>query len=106
MKDEIDDQINLNSRIGKFNNFTKPKVKEKKEQKIQSNENINKLLERRHKVLNDFDNRMFRIKNEAQRPEIKIITLGNNSEDLLNKIWQIVFSFNREKINNKKYITI
>ena len=40
---------------------------------------------------------MFRIKNQAQRPEIKIITLGNNSEDLLNKIWQILFSFNQEK---------
>ena len=31
MNDEIDDQVNLNSGIEKFNNSTKPKVKEKKE---------------------------------------------------------------------------
>ena len=34
MNDEIDDQINLNNGIEKFNNFTKPKVKEKKNKKF------------------------------------------------------------------------
>ena len=34
MNDQTDDQINLNKEIEKFNNFTKPKVKEKKNKKF------------------------------------------------------------------------
>ena len=105
-----------------FRKNVKPKNPEKKQQKEDVLKNLYNLFEGRERVLNAFDSKRFPIKIEGtgfsdhsnlktltpkqmlQRLPIALAQLktGNTSENLLNEIRQIIYSFYREKEITKK----
>ena len=111
-------QANLAEEIEKFNNKTKPKKKENKEKKDIVNKN-NSFYNGREMVLNAFKCKSFLRKSEgsgilnSNHSKLKILTqkqmlqrlpialaqvkAGNDSENLLNEIRQIVYSLYQTK---------
>ena len=70
----IKEQINLKDAINKFEDFTKSKSWNKKEEKVLTFESVNKLLKRRQKVFNVFKSKMFPIRKATQGAGFKILT--------------------------------
>ena len=116
--------INLLNEIKNFNDKTRPQNKYKKQEKEIVLKNLYKIFETREKVLNGFDSRIFLLKSGGsgisntdcsklkilapkqmlQRLPIALaqVKSGNNSENLLNKIKQIVYSLYQSKEITKK----
>ena len=110
--------------IKNFNDKTRPQNKDKKQEKEIVLKNLYKFFEAREKVLNKFDSRIFLLKSKGSgisntdRYKLKILTpkqiiqrlpialaqikAGNNSENLLNEIRQIVYSLYQSKEITKK----
>ena len=107
-----------------FRKNTKPKSLEKKQEKKIVLENLYRFFDGRQKVLNAFESKIFLIKSKSfgvlstDHSKPKILTLkqmlqrlpialaqvkaGNNSENLLNEIRQIVYSLYQSKEITKK----
>ena len=101
----------------------KPKSLEKKQEKETVLENLYNLFEGRKKLLNGFKSKIFLTKSKGSgvlNTKLKILTpkqmlqrlpialaqvkAGNNSEDLLNEIRQIIYSLHQSKeITQKVY---
>ena len=101
--------------IRNFNAKTRPQNNDKKRKKEIILENLYNFFEAREKVLNGFESKIFLIKSkvsgisDTDRSKLKILTLkqmlqilpialaqvkaGNNSENLLNKIRQVVYKY-------------
>ena len=105
----------------KFNDKARPKSLEKKREKEILLENLCNFFEARKKVLNGFKSKIFLIKSKGSgilNTKLKILTpkqmlqrlpialaqikAGNNSENLLNEIRQIVYSLYQSKEITKK----
>ena len=71
--DELEKKMNSKNEINWFNYLTWTKAKEKKQWVI-DNENMNKLLQRREKVLNYFKNKKFPIKSQSKKAWITTLT--------------------------------
>ena len=112
-----------------FRKNTKPKSLEKKKEKEIVLENLYKFFDGREKVLNAFESKIFSIKSKdsgllnTDHSKLKILTpkqmvqrlpialsqvkAGNNSENLLNEIRQIVYSlYQLKEITKKVYNNI
>ena len=109
-----------------FGKQVKPKNTEKKQQKENFVENLNNLFDGSEQVLNAFDSKIFTIKTEgtgfsgkvSDHSNLKILTtkqmfqilpialaqvkVGNTSENLLNEIRQIIYSFYQAKETTKQ----
>ena len=112
-------QTDLLAEIMNFRKNTKPRNKEKKQEKEIVLENLHNFLECREKILDALESKIFSIKSRAagilnpNYSKLKILThkqmlqrlpialaqvkAGNNSESLLNEIRQIVFSLYQSK---------
>ena len=103
--------------INNFNDKTRPKALKNKEIKETTLNTLNNFYEAREMVLNGFKSRMFLIKSTGSgitdHSKLKVLTpkqmlqrlpialaqvkAGNNSENLLNEIRQIIYSLYQEK---------
>ena len=103
--------------IKNFNDKTRPKALKNKEIKETTLNTLNNFYEAREMVLNGFKSRMFLIKSTGSgltdHSKLKVLTpkqmlqrlpialaqvkAGNNSENLLNEIRQIIYSLYQEK---------
>ena len=125
-----EDQSDLLVEILNFRKQVKPKYTEKKQQKEDVLKNLYNLYEGKERVPNAFDSKIFPIKIEGrgisdkvshhsnlniltpkqmlQRLQIALaeVKAGNTSENLLNKIRQIIYFLYRVKEFTKKYRTI
>ena len=107
--------------IEKFNDKTRPKSLEKKTEKEVLLQNLYNFFEARKKVLNGFKSKIFLTKSKGSgtlNTKLKILTpkqmlqrlpialaqtkAGNNSENLLNEIRQILYSLYQSKEITKK----
>ena len=118
------DQDNLLRGIRNFNNKTRPQNDRKIQEKKIVLKNLYKFFEAREILLDGFDSKIFLIKSKGSgilntdRSKLKILTpkqmlqrlpialaqvkAGNNSENLLNEIRQIVYSLYQSKEITKK----
>ena len=121
-------QAELAEEIVKFMNKTKPKKKENKKEKEIVCKNVYNFYNGREMVLNAFKSKIFLRKSEgtfilnSDHSKLKILTLkqmlqrlpialaqvkaGNNSENVLNKIRQIVYFYQAKEITKKVYNNI
>ena len=107
--------------IKNFSDKTRPKSPEKKQEKEIASENLYKFFSAREMVLNGFESKIFSIKSKCSgivNTKLKILTpkqmlqtlqialaqvkTGNNSENLLNEITQIVYSLYQSKQITRK----
>ena len=110
--------------IKNFNDRTRPKALKNKEIKETTLNTLNNFYEAREMVLNGFKSRMFLIKSTGSgltdHSKLKVLTpkqmlqrfpivlaqvkAGNNSENLLNEIRQIIYSlYQTKEINENVY---
>ena len=126
LKEADEDQTNLLHKIRNFRDKTKPQKVEKKQEKKIVLDNLYQFFEAREILLDGFENRILSIKSKgsgflnSDRSKLKILTpkqmlqrlpialaqvkAGNNSENLLNEIRQIVYSLYQSKGITKKSI--
>ena len=119
-------QTDLLAEIMNFRKNTKPKSEEQKQENEIVLENLYNFFEGREKLLDTFESKIFSIKSKGvgilnlNHSKLKILTPkqmlqrlqialaqvkeGNNLENLLNKIKQIVYSLYQSKQITKKYI--
>ena len=119
------DQSDLLTEIKNFSEKTRPKNNKKKQEKEIVSNNLYKLYRVREMVLNGFKSKIFLKKftgtgilktgnfkleiltsrQMLQRLPIALaqVKAGNNSDNLLNEIRQIIYSFYQSKENTKKY---
>ena len=106
------DQTNLLENIVKFNNKLEPKTKEGNDKKRNTFDSVNAIYEGQESTLNAFRSGIFPIKT-TQGKGLEILTpkqmlqrllvvfapvkAGNSSENLLNKISQIIYSLHQAK---------
>ena len=126
LKEVDEDQSSLLVKIIIFKKKTKPQNPKKKQENKDTLKNLYPLFEGRERVLNAFDSKIFPIKIEgtgfsdkvSDHSNLKILTpkqilqrlpialalvkAGNTSENLLNKIRQIIYSQYRAKEITKK----
>ena len=126
LKEVDEDQSSLLVKIIIFKKKTKPQNPKKKQENKDTLKNLYALFEGRGRVLNAFDSKIFPIKIEgtgfsdkvSDHSNLKILTpkqilqrlsialalvkAGNTSENLLNKIRQIIYSLYRAKEITKK----
>ena len=126
LKEVDEDQSSLLVKIIIFKKKTKPQNPKKKQENKDTLKNLYALFEGRERVLNAFDSKIFPIKIEgtgfsdkvSDHSNLKILTpkqilqrlpialalvkAGNTSENLLNKIRQIIYSQYRAKEITKK----
>ena len=117
-------QTNLLTEILNFRKNTKPRSQEKKQEKEIVLKNLYNFFEGREKVLDAFESKIFSIKSKGSgilnpdHSKLKILTpkqmlqrlpialaqvkAGNNSENLLNEIRQIIYSLYQSKQITKK----
>ena len=107
--------------IKNFSDKTRPKSPEKKQEKEIASDNLYKFYSAREMVLNGFKSKIFSIKSKGSgilNTKLKILTpkqmlqrlpialaqtkAGNNSENLLNEIRQILYSLYKSKEITKK----
>ena len=108
--------------IKNFNDKTRPKALKNKEIKETTLNTLNNFYEAREMILNSFKSRMFLIKSTGSgltdHSKLKVLTpkqmlqrlpialaqvkAGNNSENLLNEIRQIIYSLYQSKEITKK----
>ena len=105
----------------KFNNKSKPKTKEDKDEKRNNSTDVNVFYEGWELTINDFRSDTFQIK-ATQGKGLKILTpkqilqrlpialaqvkKGNTSENLLNEIRQILDAYQAKEITRKVYKNI
>ena len=114
----------MTDKINKFIKETRPKNYDKKQEKKIVTKNLRNFLNAREMVLNGFKSKIFLTKSTGTRivntddSKLKILTpkqilqrlptalaqvkAGNNSENLLNEIHQIIYSFYQSKEITKK----
>ena len=117
-------QTDLLAEIINFRKNTKPRSQEKKQQKKIVLESLYKFFKGREKILDIFEGKIFSIKSKGagllspNHSKLKVLSskqmlqrlaialpqvkAGNNSEDLLNEIRQIVYSLYQSKQITKK----
>ena len=71
LEDASEEQIKLKIEIDNFNQYAKPKSLNKKEKIVMTDENVNRLLKARQKVLNGFESKIFPIKITIGPPILK-----------------------------------
>ena len=124
MKEADESQSDLLGEIKKFNDKTRPKTFWRKEIKEDALDNLNNFYEAREMVLNGFKSKIFLTKSTGKclfntdNSKLKILTpkqmlqrlpialaqvkAGSSSENLLNKIRQIIYSLYQSKEITKK----
>ena len=124
LEEANESQAKLVEEIDEFMNKTRPKAKEKKKEKWITSKNLYNFYNGREMVLNAFRRKIFLRKSEgsgilsSDHSRLKILTLkqmlqrlpialaqvkaGNNSENLLIEIRQIVYSLYQAKEITKK----
>ena len=117
-------QANLLDEIMSFKKNTKPRSREKKQEKLIVLKNLYKFWEGREKVLNAFESKIFLTKSKGtgilnpDHSKLKILThkqllqrlpialaqvkAGNHSESLLSEMWQFVYYLYQSKQITKK----
>ena len=124
LEEADEDQSDLANKINKFIKKTRPKSDKKKRKKEIVKENLYNFFEAREMVLNGFKSKIFLTKStgtgilNTDNSKLKILTpkqmlqrllialaqvkTGNNSENLLNEIRQIIYSLYQAKEITKK----
>ena len=124
LEEADESQSDLLSKIKTFNEKTRPKTFWQKEIKENALDNLNNFYEAREMVLNGFKSKIFLAKStrtglfNTDNSKLKILTpkqmfqrlpialakvkAGNNSENLLNEIRQIIYSLYQSKEITKK----
>ena len=124
MEEADESQSDLVNEIKTFNEKTTPKVFWRREMKELTLDNVNNLYEAREMVLNGFKSKIFLAEStgtglfNTNNSKLKILTpkqmlqrlpialaqvkAGNNSENLLNEIRQIIYSLYQSKEITKK----
>ena len=122
LEEADEDQSDLADQINKFIKETRPKNYDKKQEKKTVIENLRDFLNAREMVLNGFKSKIFETKSAGtglkDHFELKVLTpkqmlqrlpialvqikAGNNSENLLNEIRQIIYSLYQAKEITKK----
>ena len=128
LKEADEDHSELINDINEFNEKTRPKTKDKKEKRIVM-KNLHNFFSAREIVLNEFKSKIFLTKSigtgiwNTNQSKIKILTpkqmlqrlpvalaqikAGNNSQNFLNEIRQIVYSlYQSNEITKKVYNNI
>ena len=122
LEEADEDQSDLADQINKFIEETRPKNYDKKQEKKTVTENLRDFLNAREMVLNGFKSKIFETKStgtslkdhfklEVLTPKQMLqrlptalaqVKTGNNSENLLNEVRQIIYSLYQAKEITKK----
>lgn len=87
--DALEEQTNLKNEINKFDDLSREKAQNKEEDKPLTNEYANKLHERRHKVCNIFESKIFQIRTSIKGARIKLLKPTQMLQRLPIVHWQL-----------------